>query len=120
MEIKLENINELFNYGEIKRYITINGDYGNSTNNYKIKRVLLNKPSYQLFTENSGVITLAYMYIPDYITFYVINSNTLIKVVSDKREINQSFKNLNIDIKRINNEYDCNEDEETMDTCYDD
>lgn len=122
METRLNSIDELFHYSEIKEYITINRDHGNTITNHKIKRIFSKKPNYQLFTENSGVITLAYSHIPDYLNFYVVNNRTLIKVISSNNvfETNISDKSLSINIKLINDEYDCDEDEETVDTCFED
>lgn len=112
MQTRLIYIDELFNYDNINEYITINHDL-NSTTKYKIKRTLLNKPNYQLFTENSGIITLAYSQIPDYLNFYVENK-TLIKVISTKNKTNKIVNELSIDVKLVNNDYDCKEDEETV------
>lgn len=120
VETRLTCIDDIFHYTEIKEYITINRDYGNATTNYKIKRIFSKKPNYQLFTENSGVITLAYSYIPDYLNFYVVNNRTLIKVISSNKETNLSDKQLTINVKLINDGYDCGIDEETVDACYDD
>lgn len=120
MKIRLGTIDELFNYNEIKEYIIFNCNYGNKKTVFKIKLVLSSKPNYQLFTESSGVITMAYEYIPDYINFYILNDKTLIKIITDKEKNNQIFKHPGIDIELVNNEYDCNIDEETADTRYDD
>lgn len=122
MKIKLKDINELYNYTNIKEYITINEERGvDNICNYKIKCIYSNKPNYQIYTKNNGIITLAYSFIPDYLDFYIIDNVTLVKVISHNNG-NQSNKNLglSIDIKSINNEFYCNEDEETQDTCYDD
>lgn len=61
MNIKLKNIDELYKYTDIKEYITINEDRNIDMTNYKISNVSSNKPNYQLYTKNNGVvITLAY------------------------------------------------------------
>jgi hypothetical protein len=119
MKIELKHINELFNYTEIKEYITINKD-NKIIENYKIKYVLSQKPNYQLYTETSGVITLAYDCIPSFLNFYVSNNNTLIKAISNKKEKNSDSKLPTIDIKSINSEYDCDVDEKTFDSDCDD
>ena len=126
MKVVLDNINELYSYNNIKEYINIYLDNDIVINRYKIEKVVITGINYQLYSIGSGVFTLAYSRIPDYIKYVILNNRILVKIFN-KNSFNNQI-NIPLDTLCSTDEYSPQifsnkedlTDEETADTSCDD